>query len=153
MQTIVQWIPLFKFSLLTYLLTLHTTNRHRQSKFTLLLSLNYINETIVERRLPFELHYSGLSRRGLFSKAIGLGLYTCTICMYIHTHPYIYIYWFLVCRYASSPGLAARQFTPAIDAAIYRPNSTSYQLQPSFHTSWTEPEPTARARRAGEEFY
>ena len=45
-----------------------------------------------ERRLPFELHYSGLSRRGLFSKAIGLGLYTCTICMYIHTHPYIYIY-------------------------------------------------------------
>ena len=80
--------------LLTYLLT-STTNRHRQSKFTLLLSLNYINETIVERtqrRLPFELHYSGLSRRGLFSKAIGLGLYTCTICMYIHTHPYIYIY-------------------------------------------------------------
>ena len=45
------------------------------------------------------------------------------------------------------------QSTPAIDAAIYRPNGTLYQRQPSFHTSWTEPEPTARARRAGEEFY
>ena len=46
LQTIVRWIPLF--SLLTYLLTLHTTNRHRQSnlKFTMLLSLNYINETM-----------------------------------------------------------------------------------------------------------
>ena len=60
---------------------------------------------------------------------------------------------FLVCRYARSLGLAARQNTPAIDAAIYRPNGTSYQLQPSFHTQSTEPEPTARARRAGEEFY
>ena len=49
--------------------------------------------------------------------------------------------------------LPARQNTPAIDAAIYHPNSTLYQLQPSFHTSWTEPEPTARARRAGKEFY
>ena len=59
----------------------------------------------------------------------------------------------LVCRYASSLGLAARQNTPAIDGAFYRPNGTSYQLQPSFHTQSTEPEPTARARRAGEEFY
>ena len=59
----------------------------------------------------------------------------------------------LVCPYASSPRLAARQNTPAIDAAIYRPNSPSYQLQPSFHTKSTEPEPTARARRAGTEFY
>ena len=73
--------------------------------------------------------------------------------MYVYIHVYIYIYGFLVCRYARSLGLAARQNTPAIDAAIYRPNGTSYQLQPSFHTSWTEPEPTARARRAGEEFY
>ena len=73
--------------------------------------------------------------------------------MYIHTHTQIYIYGFLVCRYASSLGLAARQSTPAIDGAFYRPNGTSYQLQPSFHTSSTEPEPTARARRAGEEFY
>ena len=71
--------------------------------------------------------------------------------VYIHTHTYIY--GFLVCRYARSLGLAARQNTPAIDAAIYRPNGTSYTLQPSFHTSWTEPEPTARARRAGKEFY
>ena len=45
------------------------------------------------------------------------------------------------------------QNTPAIDAAIYRPDSTLYQLQPSFHTQSTEPEPTARARRAGEELY
>ena len=59
----------------------------------------------------------------------------------------------LVCRYARSLSLAARQNTPAIDDAISHPNSTSYQLQPSFHTSWTEPEPTARARRAGKEFY
>ena len=59
----------------------------------------------------------------------------------------------LVCRYASSPGLAARQNTPVIEAAIYRPNGTSYQLQPSFHPQSTEPEPTARARRAGKEFY
>ena len=49
--------------------------------------------------------------------------------------------------------LTARQNTPAIDAAIYRPDSTLYQLQPSFHTESTEPEPTARARRAGKEFY
>ena len=49
--------------------------------------------------------------------------------------------------------LTARQSTPAIDAAIYRPNSTLYQLQPSFHPQSTEPEPTARARRAGKEFY
>jgi len=49
--------------------------------------------------------------------------------------------------------LAARQFTPAIDTAFYHPNGTLYQLQPSFHTQSTEPEPTARARRAGKEFY
>ena len=75
--------------------------------------------------------------------------------MYVYTHRYIYIYiyGFLVCRYARSLGLAARQNTPAIDGAFYRPNGTSYQLQPSFHTSWTQLEPTARARRAGEEFY
>ena len=71
--------------------------------------------------------------------------------MYVYI--YIYIHGFLVCRYASSLGLAARQFTPAIDAAIYRPIGTSYQLQPSFHAHSTEPEPTARARRAGKEFY
>ena len=71
----------------------------------------------------------------------------------MYLYKYIYIYGFLVCRYARSLGLAARQNTPAIDAAIYRPYSTLYQLQPSFHTHATEPEPTARARRAGEEFY
>ena len=73
--------------------------------------------------------------------------------MYIHTYIYLYRDGFLVCRYARSPGLAARQNTPAIDAAFYRPDSTLYQLQPSFHTQSTEPEPTARARRAGKEFY
>jgi hypothetical protein len=66
---------------------------------------------------------------------------------------YIYTDGFLVCRYARSLGLAARQNTPAIDAAIYRPDGTLYQFQPSFHPHSTEPEPTARARRAGEEFY
>ena len=45
------------------------------------------------------------------------------------------------------------QSTPAIDAAIHRPDRTLYQLQPSFHTQSTEPQPTARARRAGEGFY
>ena len=59
----------------------------------------------------------------------------------------------LVCRYARSLRLAARQNTPAFDGAFYRPNGTSYQLQPSFHTYSTEPEPTARARRAGKELY
>ena len=49
--------------------------------------------------------------------------------------------------------LTGCQSTPAIDAAIYRPNGPLYQLQPSFHPHSTEPEPTARARRAGEEFY
>ena len=44
------------------------------------------------------------------------------------------------------------QSTLAIDAAIHRPDSTLYQLQPSFHASSTEPEPTARARRAVKEF-
>ena len=73
--------------------------------------------------------------------------------MYINIYKYIYIYGFLVCRYARSPGLAARQNTPAIDGAFYRPNDTSYQLQLCFHTQSTEPEPTARARRAGEELY
>ena len=42
--------------------------------------------------------------------------------MYVYTYVYIYIYGFLVCRYARSLGLAARQNTPAIDGAIYRPN-------------------------------
>ena len=74
--------------------------------------------------------------------------------MYVYTYIHIDRYYgFLVCRYARSLGLAARQITPALDGAFYRPNGTSYQLQPSFHTHSTEPEPTARARRAGEEFY
>ena len=73
--------------------------------------------------------------------------------MYVYTYVYIYIYGFLVCPYARSLGPAARQNTPAIYGAFYRPNGTSYQLQPSFHTHPTEPEPTARARRAGKEFY
>ena len=49
--------------------------------------------------------------------------------------------------------LTSRQFTPAIEGAFYDPIDTLYQLQSSFHTSSTEPEPTARARRAGKEFY
>ena len=73
--------------------------------------------------------------------------------MYVYIHIYIYVYGFLVCRYARSLGLAARQNTLAFDGAFYRPNGASYQLQPSFHTYSTEPEPTARARRAGKEFY
>ena len=32
-----------------------------------------------ERELSSELHYSGVSRRGLFSKDIRLGLYTCIL--------------------------------------------------------------------------
>merc|ERR1711965_75144 len=47
--------------------------------------------------------------------------------------------------------LTSFQSRPAIDAAIYHADSTLYQLQPSFHPQLTEPEPTARARRAGEE--
>ena len=35
--------------------------------------------------------------------------------------------------------LPACQNTPALDAAIYRPDSTLYQLQPSFHTYSTGP--------------
>ena len=42
--------------------------------------------------------------------------------------------------------LNACQSTPAIDAAFYRPESTLYQLQSSFHPQSTEPEPTAGAR-------
>ena len=38
-----------------------------------------------ERELSPELHYSGVSRRGLFSKAIRLGLYTCILFVCIHT--------------------------------------------------------------------
>ena len=49
--------------------------------------------------------------------------------------------------------LAARQFTPAIDAAIHRPKGTLYQLQPSFRTYLTELEPIAHVPRAGEKFY
>ena len=53
----------------------------------------------------------------------------------------------------SRMSLTSFQSRPAIDAAIPRPNGTLYQLQPSFHLQSTEPEPTARARRAGKEFY
>ena len=49
--------------------------------------------------------------------------------------------------------LTSFQSKPAIEGAFYRPNETLYQLQPTFHPQSTEPEPTARARRAGEEFY
>ena len=49
-------------------------------------------------------------------------------------------------RRHSRMNLKARQFAPAIDAAIYRPNGTLYQLQSSFHLQSTQPEPTARAR-------
>ena len=40
-----------------------------------------------ERKLSSdsELHYSGVSRRGLFSKAIRLGLYTCILYIFIYT--------------------------------------------------------------------
>ena len=48
----------------------------------------------------------------------------------------------------SRMSLTSFQSRPAMDAAIYRPIGALYQLQPSFHTSSTEPEPTARARRA-----
>ena len=44
--------------------------------------------------------------------------------------------------------LTSFQSRPAIEGAFYRPNETLYQLQSSFHTQSTEPEPTARARRA-----
>ena len=44
-----------------------------------------------ERELSSELHYSGFSRRGLFSKAIRLGLYTCILYVCIYTYIYIYI--------------------------------------------------------------
>ena len=44
--------------------------------------------TTPERELSSELHYSGVSRRGLFSKAIRLGLYTCIlyVCIYIRIY-------------------------------------------------------------------
>ena len=46
---------------------------------------------LAERELRFELHYSGVSRRGLFSKAIRLGLYTCILYVCIYIRIYIYI--------------------------------------------------------------
>ena len=42
-----------------------------------------------ERELSSELHYSGVSRRGLFSKAIRLGLYTCILYICIYKYTYI----------------------------------------------------------------
>ena len=53
----------------------------------------------------------------------------------------------------SRMSLTVCQSTPAIGDAFQRPVGTLYQLQRSFHTQSTEPEPTARARRAGKEFY
>ena len=53
----------------------------------------------------------------------------------------------------SRMSLKARQITPAIDATIHYLDSALYQLQPSFHTSSTEPDPTAHVPRAGKEFY
>ena len=55
--------------------------------------------------------------------------------MYVYINIYIYIiYGFLVCLYARSLGLTARQNTPAIEGAFYRPNGTLYQLQPFSYT-------------------
>ena len=107
--------------------TIRTVLRGKVPDQSARVQLAACKDTSTERKLSSELHYSGVSQRGLFSKAIRLGLYTCILY-------FIYIYGFLVCRYASSLGLAARQFTPAIDGAFYRPDSPSYQLQPSFHT-------------------
>ena len=45
---------------------------------------------LAERELSSELHYSGVSRRGLFSKAIQLGLYTCNTYV-LTTSIYIYV--------------------------------------------------------------
>ena len=53
----------------------------------------------------------------------------------------------------SQMSITAHQSKAAIDAAFYHPIDTLYQLQSSFHPQSTEPEPTARARRAGKEFY
>ena len=53
----------------------------------------------------------------------------------------------------SRMSLAGCQNTPALDGAFYHRTGTLYQLQHSFHKQSTEPEPTARARRAGKEFY
>ena len=39
--------------------------------------------------------------------------------MYVYTYACIYIYGFLVCRYARSLGLTARQITPATDGAMH----------------------------------
>ena len=43
---------------------------------------------LAERELSSELHYSGVSRRGLLSKAIRLGLYTCVLYICIYTYIY-----------------------------------------------------------------
>ena len=53
----------------------------------------------------------------------------------------------------SRMSLTGCQNTPAFGGTFYYPIKTLYQLQPSFHSQSTEPEPTARARRAGEELY
>ena len=97
-----------------------------------------------------ELQLFGGQSAGLFSASSGRLLAVYTICVVVML--YVHIYGFLVCRYARSLGLAARQNTPAIDGAIYRPNGTSYQLQPSFHTIDGTGADGPRSR-AGEEFY
>ena len=51
--------------------------------------------------------------------------------MYVYTYVYIYIYGFLVCRYARSLGLAARQNTPALDAAISAATALLRALAPA----------------------
>ena len=70
-----------------------TVAHHRDHLFARNGRVTYPRGSRIERELSSELHYSGVSRRGLFPKAIRLGLYTCIlyVCIYIHTHIYILI--------------------------------------------------------------
>ena len=71
-----------------------------------------------DARRRTELHYSGSVGEVCFQKP---SAWACihVYYMYVYINIYIlYIYGFLVCRYARSLGLTARQITPATDGAI-----------------------------------
>ena len=71
-----------------------------------------------DARRRTELHYSGSVGEVCFQKP---SAWACihVYYMYVYINIYIlYIYGFLVCRYARSLGLAARQNTPALDGAF-----------------------------------
>ena len=64
------------------------TKHHRRNSSLTMGSAAAVPERTALAALSSKLHYSGVSRKGLFSKAIRLGLYTCILYIYVYTYIY-----------------------------------------------------------------